>query len=376
MITAGTDNFSTSQGVSLVVNLADLLVNDSGGLGPLRVVMVVSPIYFSGTYDRGLADVHASLPGDGTIRLVPEPLFEGVAKFSYLVSGGTTSSTGDIYLSVSHSDDAPTFTSSGTFSVHENSTTKVGPVATISKASGPVAYSIANLNVFSGFTIDPETGAITYESLNSSGGFDYEAKASYSFYVVATNAAGSTVQAVTVNVIDVVGQSIRGTSSADRIDRHHGVDGKSASDDGDRINGMRGNDLIKGLRGEDTLIGGSGMDTLTGGLGSDIFVFNKKLGAGNVDRITDFNTGLFPDRIQLDHDVMTGLGTRTGILEPWEFELTANTTRVHDRSIRVIYDYARHKLYYDADGAGSTEAILIATFDGKPWIFGEMIEIV
>jgi cysteinyl-tRNA synthetase len=170
------------------------------------------------------------------------------------------------------------------------------------------------------------------------------------------------------NVIDIVGQSIRGTSQPDRIDRHHGVDGKTASDDGDRINGMRGNDLIKGLRGDDTLIGGSGNDTLTGGEGRDIFVFKTKLGAGNVDRITDFEGVFESDRIRLDNDVMVGLGTRTGELKASQYHRTFDGSgQAHDRSDRIIYDERSHKLYYDEDGTGSKAAVLIATFDAPAW---------
>src|SRR5262245_18407077 len=114
MITAQTDNFSTSQGLSLVVNVADLLVNDSGGTGPLTVVEV-SSVNIPGMYDQFRPRVYAQLRNDGTILFTPDPAFEGSAQFSYSVSDGTATSTGELYLSVSHSDDAPTFTSSFTF---------------------------------------------------------------------------------------------------------------------------------------------------------------------------------------------------------------------------------------------------------------------
>jgi Ca2+-binding RTX toxin-like protein len=364
MITAETDNFSSSQGVALVVNVADLLANDSGGAGPLTVVGVSSE-NIPGMYDYGRPKVFAQLRGDGTILFTPEPSFQGNAKFSYSVSDGTTTSTGELYLSVTHSDDAPAFTSAATFSVLENST-KVGTVTAIGNAGGPVTYSLtAGFGYYSyGFTINSKTGAIGVDDSLGSRGLDYEMSTSYSLSVVATNAAGSTVQTVTINLIDIEGQVIRGTSGNDWINRTHEVGGKFASDDGDRINGMKGNDRINGLRGDDTLIGGPGNDTLRGGEGRDSFVFKSKLGADNVDRITDF-FGI-DDRIQLDNEVMVGLGTRTGELRASQYYRTFDgSAQAHDRSDRIIYDEHTHKLYYDADGTGSVEAVLIAIFDAS-----------
>jgi Ca2+-binding RTX toxin-like protein len=101
----------------------------------------------------------------------------------------------------------------------------------------------------------------------------------------------------------------------------------------DTFAGYAGNDTLIGGKGDDTLIGGAGKDMMMGGAGYDTFVFDAKLGArSNVDTITDFEHGR--DRIALDNDVFKGLpeGLSASLGE------------------KLIYDGARHDLYFDRDG--------------------------
>mgnify|MGYP002777821084 FL=1 len=138
----------------------------------------------------------------------------------------------------------------------------------------------------------------------------------------------------------------------------------------DTLNGYRGNDrmsgggdddILRGDRGNDRLTGGLGFDQLTGGGGRDSFVFNTpaaSLGAGNYtnfDTITDFNRR--DDRILIDNDAFAGLG-RAGRLGA-RFEVAEDATKA---GTRIFHDRTGLEagIYFDPDGNGSAEAVLIA----------------
>jgi Ca2+-binding RTX toxin-like protein len=109
-----------------------------------------------------------------------------------------------------------------------------------------------------------------------------------------------------------------------------------------------GNDTLNGSAGNDALYGSAGNDRLTGGTGADTFVFTTALGAGNVDRITDFS--VVDDTIQLENAVFTGLAN--GVLTAAAF--VANVTGLAaDALDRVIYETDTGKLFFDADGSGA-----------------------
>jgi Ca2+-binding RTX toxin-like protein len=56
--------------------------------------------------------------------------------------------------------------------------------------------------------------------------------------------------------------------------------------------GGNGNDILTGSSGSDFLSGGTGNDILSGGQGADTFTFIQgETGAGNTDRIVDYNFG-------------------------------------------------------------------------------------
>jgi Ca2+-binding RTX toxin-like protein len=89
----------------------------------------------------------------------------------------------------------------------------------------------------------------------------------------------------TLNVTDVAGVTINGTSAADSIDATHTVAGQPLpTNDADIINGLAGNDIISSLGGNDTLNGGAGADSMFGGLGNDTYVVDN---AGDVVDETD-----------------------------------------------------------------------------------------
>lgn len=118
-----------------------------------------------------------------------------------------------------------------------------------------------------------------------------------------------------------------------------------------------GNALDNSITGNDAanvLDGGLGADTLTGGSGADSFVFDSALGAGNVDRITDFISGV--DSLRLDPAIFTALPA--GALSPDAFALG---TAAQDADDRILYDAATGSLRYDPDGAGGSDAQVFAT---------------
>jgi Ca2+-binding RTX toxin-like protein len=121
------------------------------------------------------------------------------------------------------------------------------------------------------------------------------------------------------------------------------------------INGIGNllNNTVIGNSGANLINGGLGNDTLTGGAGNDIFVFNSKLGAINIDTITDFAAG---DKIALSKSIFKAFAKDKTI----STENLVYGDKAIDSNDYIIYDKASGKLYYDADGAGKGLAVQIA----------------
>ncbi len=125
---------------------------------------------------------------------------------------------------------------------------------------------------------------------------------------------------------------------------------------------LTGNEFANAIRGNDgnnVLDGRSGSDILTGRAGLDAFVFSTKLGAGNVDRITDFAP--VDDTIRLSEDIFTALGA--GPLRAAAFKDLSVAGAKVDASDRILYDRDTGALSYDADGSGTAKAIKFAVLD-------------
>jgi Ca2+-binding RTX toxin-like protein len=120
--------------------------------------------------------------------------------------------------------------------------------------------------------------------------------------------------------------------------------------------GVAGADTLNGGNGSDLLDGGLAADTLTGGAGEDSFRFSTELGAGNIDRITDFNVA--NDTILLDNLIFESVGG-DGALALGAFYSSASGV-AHDADDRIIYGTDSGALSYDADGAGEDAAIQFA----------------
>ncbi|WP_298644605.1 hypothetical protein [uncultured Cardiobacterium sp.] len=117
--------------------------------------------------------------------------------------------------------------------------------------------------------------------------------------------------------------------------------------------GFDGDDNIDGGAGNDQIEGGRGSDTLKGGAGADTFIFRSPFD-GTIDTLLDFNAAA-GDRIQLDHNIFTGL--QKGSLSAEQF---VQGTEAKDADDRIIYNRATGELAYDADGNGDGAAVTIA----------------
>jgi serralysin len=130
--------------------------------------------------------------------------------------------------------------------------------------------------------------------------------------------------------------------------RSETVEGGSGDD---AVRGRGGRDVLNGDAGMDTLTGDAGQDTLTGGDGADVFRFVGPLGRSNVDTITDYEGGI--DTIGLDRATFAAIGDS---LDEGEFRLG---THAGDADDRIMYDAATGRLFYDADGSGAGDKVLV-----------------
>ncbi|MGY6030913.1 beta strand repeat-containing protein [Phytobacter sp. AG2a] len=228
-----------SGGLSLIIDthapvfssVTTASVNENIGAGKVVWTAVATdPSQFSyslGT--NGDSALFSINPSTGAVTLTGNPDFETKASYSFTVvatdaAGNASSQT--VTLAVNNLDEvAPTITSGATATaINENS--GAGQVIYTAKAtdtadiSGGVTFSL-KAGSDAGLTIDPITGAVTL-----TGNPDYETKASYSFTVVATDAAGNaSSQTVTlgINNLDDVAPTITSGTTATPINENSGA---------------------------------------------------------------------------------------------------------------------------------------------------------
>jgi VCBS repeat-containing protein len=167
---------------------------------------------------------------------------------------------------------------------------------------------------------------------------------------------GGTAEDKVKNVENITGGRANDTLTGDK--NANELKGGAADD---TLDGGKQNDTLDGGKGNDTMIGGLGNDTLMGGKGNDEFVFNAKLGAANVDVITDFKHNT--DLIHLRDALFAAIGPT---LEAGEFFAKAGAVKAKQTDDRIIYDLTTGDLYYDADGKGGDASIRFATLSGHP----------
>jgi Ca2+-binding RTX toxin-like protein len=150
----------------------------------------------------------------------------------------------------------------------------------------------------------------------------------------------------------------------------------TGNDGANALSGKGGNDTIRSGAGSDKIFGGSGNDLLFGGAGRDRFHFDTAPNASaNLDRIGDFNAA--EDSILLKKSIFAigTIGTPSAAtpstikadafkrIDGYDAAAPFAGPVDPDGSDRIIYDQAAGKIYYDADGSGSSKAILFATVD-------------
>lgn len=287
-----------------------------------------------------------------------------LASFTFKVrdTGGgndTDPTPGRIVLNVTPVNDAPAITSNGrgssaSIAIKEGSLAVTKVTATDIDSSA-LTYAINGGADASRFKIDASTGVLT---LKAAADFEVKLDAGanniYDVVVRASDGMLAVQQALAVTIQNVKGNSVSGDAKGNLLDAKHTIKGgKLATAEEDRIDGKGGNDTIKG---------GGGKDTLTGGSGADRFVFDSKLGPGNIDTITDFKRGT--DKVALDDAIFKAIGSK---LDAGEFYGKLGATAAKDTTDRIIYDNRTGNLYYDADGikAGSAP-IHFATLSNRP----------
>ncbi|MCP1601765.1 hypothetical protein J2S82_003722 [Aeromonas caviae] len=178
--------------------------------------------------DAALFSIDAST---GAVTLTGNPDYETKASYSFTVvatDAAGNASEQVITLGVNNLDEvAPTITSGTTASaIGENSGAGQVVYTVTSTDSGDIATGITSYSLKAGadaalFSINAATGAVTL-----TGNSDYETKASYSFTVVATDAAGNASEQVVtlgVNNLDEVAPTITSGTTASAIDENSGA---------------------------------------------------------------------------------------------------------------------------------------------------------
>jgi Ca2+-binding RTX toxin-like protein len=163
--------------------------------------------------------------------------------------------------------------------------------------------------------------------------------------------------ALTSSTSDDLALFIEELSGKDRFEGGRLADTFDGYGGADQLLGDAGKDILRGGTGDDTITGGAGSDELEGGAGRDRFVFDDALGKSNVDAVLDFEANR--DRLVLDRDVFSGLGG-AGDLSEKAFQIG---TEAADGSDRIIYNDNSGKLFFDPDGDGRRDAVLIAKLD-------------
>jgi Ca2+-binding RTX toxin-like protein len=119
--------------------------------------------------------------------------------------------------------------------------------------------------------------------------------------------------------------------------------------------------------GDDVLKGGDGKDVLYGRAGKDTFVFDTKLNVKtNLDAIKDYSVA--DDTIWLDNKIFTKLGKKGTEAAPVALnkKYFKVATKAKDKDDYLIYDKAKGKLFYDADGSRDKyQAVQIASLTKK-----------
>lgn len=236
--------------------------------------------------------------------------------------------------------------------------TEVGKLTTLDPEGGDLAFTLLD-NAGGRFVLDATTKTL---KVASNFALDYEQAQSHTVRVQVKDAAGATYEeTLTINVGDVSGEKVTGTSTSDVLTGNAGNDAFNAGAGNDSVSGGAGNDKLYGGSGNDKIRGGIGKDTLKGEAGKDTFVFDTTPGKSNVDKVLDFNVK--DDSFWLDNAVFTKFGKKGTEASPAKLSKSFFTIgdKAKDKNDYLIYDDKKGKLFYDADGSGKGKQVEIAT---------------
>ncbi|WP_270821145.1 beta strand repeat-containing protein [Aeromonas sp. QDB14] len=186
------------------------------------------------TYSLKVVGDHAAFsinPVTGVVTLIGNPDYEVKGSYSFTVvatDAAGNASEQVVTLGVNNLDDtAPTITSAATATaINENSGAGQVVYTVTSTDSGDIATGSTSYSLKAGadvalFSINAATGAVTLI-----GNPDYETKGSYSFTVVATDAAGNASEQVVtlgINNLDEVAPTITSGATASAINENSGA---------------------------------------------------------------------------------------------------------------------------------------------------------
>ena len=267
------DMFVGTEDVTLTILSADVLSNDSdpdGGPAPIQIDSVF-----------GAIGGQVSLE-DANIFFIPDPNFNGIASFAYIVSDEQLTDRGLVEIDFTAVNDAPvandepepfldryTAYSGSTMEVVAgegvlfNDTDADGDRLTAILQSGP-ANGRLSLNLDGSFTYTPDSGFTGEDSFT---------------YVASDGELDSGVARVFIEVSNAGTEGGNGTGSTPVEPTDPGWSNGSAPTEGadtytgdntnNTVNGRGGDDTLNGNGGNDQLAGGAGADTINGGEGTD-----------------------------------------------------------------------------------------------------------
>lgn len=168
---------------------SNVLDNDSDVEGETLSVSLVSDV------SNGIL----TLNPDGSFTYTPDTNFNGVDTFVYEVDDGNgATAQATVTINVTAVNDAPTIDSSYLFSIDEN-TTNVGTIVASDVDGDSLTYVLSGGPDQSHFTIDPNTGALIFNSAP-----DFESDNFYEVTVQVSDGNGGTAtQAVDVSILDL-----------------------------------------------------------------------------------------------------------------------------------------------------------------------------
>jgi Ca2+-binding RTX toxin-like protein len=247
------------------------------------------------------------------------------------VSDGVNSSTQNVTVNVTNTNDtAPDFTSATVFTIAEN-TTAVGTVAAKDDDGDTVTYEITGGADAAKFVIDENSGQLSFVAAP-----DFESDSEFFVQVTASDGKNSTVQAITVNVTDVNDNAPVISTTSLSVAEGSTVVGKVLASDEDGV-------------------GGPITFSLTGGTDQSLFTINTTTGELSLVAPKDFEAG----DTQFEVEVQASDGTNSS-----KKTITVNLTDVGPGT--PIDVNAAANTVAEGAAAGTTVGIDIDAADSIP----------